>query len=76
MDAASAAADLLAASQANPMDLSSNSISSSSADKGKGRCRRGLPADLVAVSSPIFIDLSIFLDDFFFLIDVFFLYWN
>lgn len=49
MDAASAAADLLAASQSNPMELSTTSPG----DKGKGRCRRGLPSDLVAVSETI-----------------------
>lgn len=44
MDAASAAADLAAASNPN---LHHGTVSS----KGKGRARRGLPADLVQVSS-------------------------
>ena len=52
MDSASAAADMAEASlmiNGLPMDMGSNSQSSRA--KGKGRARRGLPADLVAVST-------------------------
>lgn len=58
MDSASAAADLAEASVIMgglPMDMGSNSYSARS--KGKGRARRGLPADLVAVSSAFLLSI-------------------
>lgn len=57
MDAASAAGDLASAENAagfrrvdSGMEVEGVPAVSSSSGKGKGRARRGLPADLVAVS--------------------------